>query len=173
MINHAREANFDGLVGPTHNYAGLSWGNVASKSNVSAVSNPKEAALQGLAKMKQLADRGYVQGVLPPHERPHLPTLRALGFSGNDADVLAQVLKKSPDLLAAVSSAAAMWTANAATVSPSADTRDRRVHFTPANLSAKFHRSIEHGVRPCFKVHIQRRKSFCSPPGAASGEPFW
>jgi len=146
MINHAREANFDGLVGPTHNYAGLSWGNVASKSNVSAASNPKEAALQGLAKMKQLADRGYVQGVLPPHERPHLPTLRALGFSGDDADVLAQVLKKSPDLLAAVSSAAAMWTANAATVSPSADTRDRRVHFTPANLSAKFHRSIEHGV---------------------------
>jgi succinylarginine dihydrolase len=146
MINHALEANFDGLVGPTHNYAGLSWGNVASKSNVSAVSNPKEAALQGLAKMKLLADRGYVQGVLPPHERPHLPTLRALGFSGNDADVLAQVLKKSPELLAAVSSAAAMWTANAATVSPSADTRDGRVHFTPANLGAKFHRSIEQVV---------------------------
>ncbi|MEH6356010.1 MAG: N-succinylarginine dihydrolase [Marinobacter sp.] len=146
MANHAVEANFDGLVGPTHNYAGLSWGNVASKSNVSAVSNPKEAALQGLAKMKQLADRGYVQGVLPPHERPHLPTLRALGFSGSDAEVLAQVLKKSPELLAAVSSAAAMWTANAATVSPSADTRDRRVHFTPANLGAKFHRSIEHVV---------------------------
>ena len=146
MANHAVEANFDGLVGLTHNYAGLSWGNVASKSNVSSVSNPKEAALQGLAKMKQLADRGYVQGVLPPHERPHLPTLRALGFSGSDENVLAQVLKKSPELLAAVSSAAAMWTANAATVSPSADTRDQRVHFTPANLGAKFHRSIEHAV---------------------------
>ena len=26
----AYEVNFDGLVGPTHNYAGLSYGNVAS-----------------------------------------------------------------------------------------------------------------------------------------------
>lgn len=146
MPKHAVEANFDGLVGPTHNYAGLSWGNVASKSNVNAMANPKEAALQGLAKMKRLADRGYVQGVLPPHERPHIPTLRGLGFSGSDAQVLAAVAKQSPVILAAVSSASAMWTANAATVSPSADTADHRVHFTPANLSAKFHRSIEHVV---------------------------
>lgn len=146
MAKHAVEANFDGLVGLTHNYAGLSWGNVASKSNVHAVSNPKEAALQGLAKMKRLADRGYVQGVLPPHERPHLPTLKALGFQGSDEKVLAQVAKADPAILAAVSSASAMWTANAATVSPSADTADHRVHFTPANLSAKFHRSIEHKV---------------------------
>lgn len=146
MPKHAVEANFDGLVGPTHNYAGLSWGNVASKSNVNAVANPKEAALQGLAKMKRLADRGYVQGVLPPHERPHIPTLRGLGFSGSDAQVLAAVAKQNPVILAAVSSASAMWTANAATVSPGADTADHRVHFTPANLSAKFHRSIEHVV---------------------------
>lgn len=146
MARHAVEANFDGLVGPTHNYAGLSWGNVASKSNVRAVSNPKEAALQGLAKMKRLADRGYVQGVLPPHERPHLPTLRALGFEGNDDEVLRKAASGHPLILAAVSSASTMWTANAATVSPSADTADHRVHFTPANLSAKFHRSIEHPV---------------------------
>jgi succinylarginine dihydrolase len=26
------EVNFDGLVGPTHNYGGLSYGNVASQS---------------------------------------------------------------------------------------------------------------------------------------------
>lgn len=146
MAKHAVEANFDGLVGPTHNYAGLSWGNVASKSNVRSVSNPKEAALQGLAKMKRLADRGYVQGVLPPHERPHIPTLRALGFTGSDRDVLGAAAKQSPSILAAASSASTMWTANAATVSPSADTSDHRVHFTPANLSAKFHRSIEHVV---------------------------
>lgn len=146
MAGHAVEANFDGLVGPTHNYAGLSWGNVASKSNVHAVANPREAALQGLAKMKRLADRGYVQGVLPPHERPHLPTLRALGFSGSDDEVLRSAADRYPSLLAAVSSASTMWTANAATVSPSADTTDHRVHFTPANLSAKFHRSIEHPV---------------------------
>jgi succinylarginine dihydrolase len=146
MVKHAVEANFDGLVGPTHNYAGLSWGNVASRSNVRSVSNPREAALQGLAKMKRLADRGYVQGILPPHERPHLPTLRALGFEGTDARALEQAAKTSPSILAAVSSASSMWTANAATVSPSADTLDHRVHFTPANLSAKFHRSIEHTV---------------------------
>ncbi|MCG2581121.1 MAG: N-succinylarginine dihydrolase [Marinobacter sp.] len=146
MPKHAVEANFDGLVGPTHNYAGLSWGNVASKSNVNAVSNPKEAALQGLAKMKRLADRGYVQGVLPPHERPHIPTLKSLGFTGSDKAVLAAVARENPSILAAASSASAMWTANAATVSPSADTSDHRVHFTPANLSAKFHRSIEHVV---------------------------
>lgn len=146
MAKHAVEANFDGLVGPTHNYAGLSWGNVASKSNVNAVSNPREAALQGLAKMKRLADRGYVQGILPPHERPHIPSLKALGFSGTDAQILAQAAKSSPSVLAAVSSASSMWTANAATVSPSPDTTDHRVHFTPANLSAKFHRSIEHTV---------------------------
>ena len=146
MATHAVEANFDGLVGPTHNYAGLSWGNVASKSNVNAVSNPKEAALQGLAKMKKLADRGYVQAVLPPHERPHMATLRALGFTGSDRQVLDKVAQTDPAILAAVSSASAMWTANAATVSPSADTADHRVHFTPANLSAKFHRSIEHRV---------------------------
>ena len=146
MVKHAVEANFDGLVGPTHNYAGLSWGNVASKSNVNAVANPKEAALQGLAKMKQLADRGYVQGVLPPHERPHIPTLRALGFDGSERQILDTVASTDPSILAAVSSASAMWTANAATVSPSADTADHRVHFTPANLGAKFHRSIEHRV---------------------------
>ncbi len=146
MVKHAVEANFDGLVGPTHNYAGLSWGNVASKSNVNAVANPREAALQGLAKMKRLADRGYVQGILPPHERPHIPTLRALGFEGNERQILEAVAKADPSILAAVSSASCMWTANAATVSPSADTADHRVHFTPANLSAKFHRSIEHQV---------------------------
>ncbi len=144
MAKHAVEANFDGLVGPTHNYAGLSRGNIASKSNVNSVANPKEAALQGLAKMKRLADRGYVQGILPPHERPHIPTLRRLGFEGSDHQVLEKAAKTEPAILAAVSSASAMWTANAATVSPSADTADHRLHFTPANLSAKFHRSIEH-----------------------------
>jgi succinylarginine dihydrolase len=36
-----------------------------------------------------------------------------------------------------------MWVANAATVSPAADTADGRVHFTPANLASSLHRSIE------------------------------
>ncbi|TBR42845.1 N-succinylarginine dihydrolase [Marinomonas agarivorans] len=143
---HAIEANFDGLVGPTHNYGGLSFGNVASKNNQAQASNPKAAALQGLVKMKALADMGFVQGVLAPHERPHIPTLKQLGFTGSDADILAAAAKQAPHLLACVSSASCMWTANAATVSPSADTHDGKVHFSPANLVNKFHRSIEHPI---------------------------
>lgn len=138
-----REVNFDGLVGPTHNYAGLSHGNVASMSHGGAVANPRAAALQGLAKMKFLADLGLPQAVLPPHERPAVTTLRALGFGGTDAQVLAAAAKSAPKLLAACSSASNMWVANAATVAPSSDTADGRVHFTPANLVSKFHRSIE------------------------------
>lgn len=139
----AVEANFDGLVGPTHNYAGLAQGNVASAKNAEAPSNPREAALQGLRKMRALAAMGLAQGVLPPQERPHIPTLKRLGFSGRDADVLKQVHRDAPGLLAAMSSASSMWTANAATVSPGADTADGRVHFTPANLATHLHRSIE------------------------------
>lgn len=144
MTAKALEANFDGLVGPTHNYAGLSYGNVASTSNLGAASSPRSAALQGLAKMKALAELGLPQGVLPPHERPHVGALRRLGFSGaSDADVIASAAKHDPMLLALCSSASAMWTANAATVAPSADTEDGRVHFTPANLLDRPHRAIE------------------------------
>ncbi|TLU64142.1 N-succinylarginine dihydrolase [Thalassotalea litorea] len=137
------EVNFDGLVGPTHNYAGLSDGNVASLSNAHDVSSPKNAALQGLKKMKALHDMGMGQGVLAPQERPDIFSLRRLGFSGSDASVLAQAAKTSPALLSACCSASSMWTANAATVSPSSDSADGKVHFTPANLTNKFHRSLE------------------------------
>lgn len=139
----AVEVNFDGLVGPTHNYGGLAQGNLASAANEGQISNPREAALQGLAKMRALMAMGLMQGVLPPHERPHVSSLRKMGFSGSDADVVAMAARASRVLLANVSSASAMWTANAATVSPSADTGDGRVHLTPANLSSHFHRAIE------------------------------
>lgn len=137
------EASFDGIVGPTHNYAGLSYGNVASTSHGGAVASPKQAALQGLAKMKALADMGVVQGVLPPHERPDVHALRRIGFGGTDAEVIARAAEEDPTLLAIASSASAMWTANAATVVPSADSGDGRVHFVPANLIDKAHRAIE------------------------------
>ncbi len=143
---NAFEANFDGLVGPTHNYAGLSYGNVASTGNQNVASNPREAARQGLAKMKALHDLGFKQGVLAPHERPDVAALRQLGFSGSDGEVVAKAARQAPAILAACSSASPMWTANAATVSPAADTADGRVHFTPANLNNKFHRSIEHAT---------------------------
>lgn len=137
------EANFDGLVGPTHNYAGLSFGNVASLSNAKATSSPRSAAKQGLAKMKALHDLGLVQGVFAPHERPDIASLRRLGFSGSDSQVLTQAAAQAPAIFQAVCSASSMWTANAATVSPGADTADGKVHFTPANLTNKFHRSLE------------------------------
>lgn len=140
----AVEMNFDGLVGPTHNYGGLSYGNVASQSNSQQGSNPREAAKQGLAKMKALLDMGFAQGVLAPQERPDVAALRSLGFAGTDAQVVAKAAKEAMPLLAACSSASSMWTANSCTVSPSADTADGRVHFTAANLNCKFHRSIEH-----------------------------
>jgi succinylarginine dihydrolase len=139
----AIEVNFDGLVGPTHNYGGLAHGNLAAAANEGKVSNPREAALQGLAKMRWMLRQGLTQGCLPPHERPHIPSLRRMGFSGSDQDILASAARANPRLLANVSSASAMWTANAATVSPSADTGDGRVHFTPANLVSHFHRAIE------------------------------
>lgn len=137
------EANFDGFVGLTHNYGGMSAGNLASAANASAVSRPRECALQGLAKAKMLADMGLVQGLLPPHERPHIPTLKALGFSGSDAQVLESAWRADPTLVRTVSSSAQMWAANAATVSPSPDCADGRLHFTPANLITMPHRALE------------------------------
>lgn len=139
----AYEVNFDGLVGPTHNYAGLSFGNIASARHAQGISNPKAAAQQGLAKMQKMAELGVVQAVLPPQERPDVATLRRIGFTGSDHAVIAKASRQEPALFAACCSASSMWTANAATVAPSADTADRRVHFTPANLVSKFHRALE------------------------------
>ena len=138
-----REWNFDGLVGPTHNYAGLSPGNLASQSHEGSVSNPREAALQGLEKMRFVAGLGVGQAVLPPHPRPALRALRALGYVGSDEEVLARVFAEDEHLLRLTSSAAAMWSANAATAAPSSDTGDGRVHLTVANLQAMFHRVLE------------------------------
>ncbi len=140
---NAWEVNFDGLVGLTHHYAGLSFGNEASTRHRFQVSNPRLAAKQGLLKMKALADAGFPQAVIPPHERPFIPVLRQLGFSGSDEQVLEKVARQAPHWLSSVSSASPMWVANAATIAPSADTLDGKVHLTVANLNNKFHRSLE------------------------------
>lgn len=141
----AREVNFDGLVGPTHNYAGLSPGNVASLAHSGAASSPRAAALEGIAKMRRCLDLGLTQAVLPPHVRPNVEVLHRLGFGvgGSASEVIADCAARAPRVLAMASSSSAMWTANAATISPSADTADGRVHITPANLVAHFHRAIE------------------------------
>jgi len=160
----AREVNFDGLVGLTHHYAGLSFGNEASTRHRFQVSSPKKAAQQGLLKMKALADAGFLQAVIQPLKRPNIATLRQLGFDGSDEQVLVKAAAQAPELLSAVSSASSMWVANAATVCPSADSLDGKVHFTVANLNNKFHRHIEAPEteallraiftdRDCFSVH--------------------
>ncbi|HEU0066960.1 MAG TPA: N-succinylarginine dihydrolase [Sphingomonas sp.] len=125
------EINFDGIVGPTHNYAGLSHGNLAATRNAGATSFPRAAALQGVAKMRANLALGLVQGILLPHDRPNTRWLAALA-----SDV------RGP-LWPAAASASAMWAANAATVSPAADTADGRCHLSVANLVTMPHRSHE------------------------------
>lgn len=140
---NAHEFNFDGLVGPSHHYAGLSKGNIASQKNAMGVANPKAAALQGLEKMVTLQRAGFKQGVLAPHLRPNLNILRAIGFSGSDQQIIERAWRDAPEIVSKCYSASPMWTANAATVSPTADTSDGKTHFTPANLCRMFHRSYE------------------------------
>ena len=129
-----REINFDGIVGPTHNYAGLSFGNVASMRHAGRVSQPRAAALQGIDKMRANLALGLAQGVFVPHPRPDREWLEALGTTIEEAE---------PALAANAMSASAMWAANAATVSPAPDTADGRCHLTVANLRTMAHRSHE------------------------------
>jgi succinylarginine dihydrolase len=124
-----------------------------------AVSSPKEAAKQGLKKMKDLMDLGLMQGVLPPQERPDIDALRRLGFCGRDAEVVERVCRDAPFLLTSAYSASSMWAANSATVSPSADTADHKAHFTPANLSSQFHRSLEPDMTGLLLRHIFRNET--------------
>ncbi|MEM7780643.1 MAG: N-succinylarginine dihydrolase [Pseudomonadota bacterium] len=128
-----REINFDGIVGPTHNYAGLSLGNIASASHFGDTSYPRAAALQGVAKMRGNLERLGVQGFFVPLRRPNMGLGQQLSMDGTE----------DPALRAAPWSASSMWTANAATVSPAPDTADGKCHLTPANLVTMLHRSQE------------------------------
>ena len=129
-----REINFDGIVGPSHNYAGLSLGNLASSRNAGHVSQPRAAALQGIDKMRANLALGLAQGLFVPQPRPATAWLASLG------DTLAGA---EPAIAANAMSASSMWAANAATVSPSPDTDDGRCHLTVANLQTMPHRSHE------------------------------
>jgi succinylarginine dihydrolase len=128
------EINFDGIVGPSHNYAGLSLGNIASMGNAGRISNPRAAALEGIEKMRTNLALGLAQGIFLPHPRPDRSWLATLGTTIEEAE---------PVLAANSMSAAAMWAANAATVSPAPDTGDGRCHLTVANLRTMPHRSHE------------------------------
>lgn len=138
------EANFDSIVGPTHHFAGLGVGNLASRSHRDQVARPRAAALQGIEKMRRCVRLGSRQAILPPQQRPALEMLRRLGFEADDtAQLLRTAAAEAPHWLHAVWSASSMWTANAATVSPSSACADGKAHITIANLSSSLHRSLE------------------------------
>lgn len=145
QMARAHEWQFDGLVGPTHNYSGLAHGNLAAQNNAGNISNPKAAALQGLEKMRFVSGLGVKQAFLPPHFRPFVHELKRLGFSGGTGAMLKKAADYSPTLLSALYSSSFMWTANAATIAPSCDTADGKLHITPANMTSHFHRHIEAG----------------------------
>ncbi|HWK35937.1 N-succinylarginine dihydrolase, partial [Sphingomonas sp.] len=128
------EINFDGIVGPSHNYAGLSPGNLAATRNAGATAHPRAAALQGIAKMRANIALGLSQGILLPPPRPDHRWLESLAtdYAGAPNHLRAQAL-----------SASAMWAANAATVSPAPDSGDGRCHLSVANLMTMPHRSHE------------------------------
>lgn len=128
------EINFDGIIGPSHNYAGLSHGNIASSTNAGATAYPREAALQGIAKMRHNLELGLAQGFFMPLNRPNEGWLEALGTTVSGAE---------PHLRAAAFSASSMWAANAATISPAPDAPDGKCHLTVANLQTMPHRSHE------------------------------
>lgn len=149
------EINFDGIVGPSHNYAGLSPGNLAATHNAGAPSYPRAAALQGIDKMRANMAMGLTQGFFLPQNRPDDVWLAALGT------VMAQA---EPHIRAAAMSASSMWAANAATVSPAPDTTDGRCHLTVANLVTMPHRSHEWP-----QTLAQLRLAFADPAFAVHG----
>jgi succinylarginine dihydrolase len=132
--NMLTEINFDGLIGPSHNYAGLSLGNLASAKNAGGTSQPRAAALQGIEKMRANIQLGLVQGVFFPQERPNRDWLQWLATRPEDAE---------PGLLACAMSASSMWAANAATVTPGPDSTNGKCHILVANLVTMPHRSHE------------------------------
>ena len=150
-----REINFDGIIGPSHNYAGLSLGNLASTRNAGGVSRPRAAALQGLDKMRANLALGLVQGLFVPQPRPARDWLAELGTTIDAAE---------PELAANAMSASAMWAANAATVSPAPDTADGKCHLTVANLRTMPHRSHEWAA-----TLAQLKVAFANPAFAVHG----
>lgn len=149
------EINFDGIVGPSHNYAGLSLGNLASARHAGDVSQPRAAALQGIDKMRTNLWLGLRQGIFLPQPRPDRPWLAELG---------ATIEKADPALAANAMSASSMWAANAATVSPAPDTGDCKCHLTVANLKTMPHRSHEWPA-----TLAQLRLAFAGPGFAVHG----
>ena len=174
-----QDANFDGLVGLTHNYSGLSQADQQDGPNKDRVAHPRQAALESLNKMRGLMNLGLRQGVLPPHERPAIGFLRDLGFSGSDHRIWEKAWTQAPRYARAAAASASMWASNSATVSPSADCANGLLHISVANLNAALHRSIEAEAservlrrifadETAFRVHgpLPATAGFCDEGGA-------
>ena len=161
------EINIDGMIGPTHHFGGLGVGNIASHASQSQISNPREAALEGIAKMEFVAGLGVGQYYLPPPTRPNWKWLESVGYSGDRRDVLRRCHDESPRLLSAAYSSAFMWTANAATVAPATDASDGRLHLVPANLCSNLHRGQEAAER-----RDQLRQMFRDVPDCDVHDPL-
>ncbi|MBU0505226.1 MAG: N-succinylarginine dihydrolase [bacterium] len=142
-MKQVREINLSGLVGVTHNYCGLTVGHTKNISFDGNATNPKKAAQEALERIKTLHDKGVLQIIMPPHDRPSLSLLKRLGFSGTNEEIIEKAFQQDPKVYAGACSAASMWMSSALTATPSLDATDGRVHFTPANLANKFHRSFE------------------------------
>jgi succinylarginine dihydrolase len=150
------EINFDGIIGPSHNYAGLSLGNIASSNNAGAASQPRAAALQGIEKMRANLRLGLAQGFFMPLDRPNNSWLAGLATDMASAE---------PHIRAAAFSASAMWAANAATVSPAPDTADGKCHLSAANLLTMAHRSHEwHGTLAQLQIAFADKQHFAVHP---------
>ena len=137
------EVQLDRLVGPTHHFGGLGVGNIASHRHAGQISHPRAAALQGLDKMKIVADLGIPQLILPPQRRPDVAFLRRAGFIGSEAELLKQAIESDAALASAALSSSAMWVANAATASAGIDNPFGHAMLTVSNLYASLHRAIE------------------------------
>lgn len=141
------EMNIDAVVGPSHHFGGLGVGNLASQQHQRMPSNPREAALEGLAKAEVLAELGIPQFMWLPPDRPRWEFLQQLGFSGSQSDQIRRALDVAPQVVSAAFSGAFMWAANSATFTPAVDALDGHDHVTPANLVSSWHRSSEASER--------------------------
>ena len=135
------EYNLDSMIGPTHHFGGLSKGNLASMAHQFQMSSPKKAALEGLEKMRLAHEIGQNQLWFPPQRRPIFDAM--INGAGSDIDKVRWAFDNNPELLSQLFSSSAMWMANNATVSGSADSSDGLVHVIPANLSTLAHRRVE------------------------------
>lgn len=167
------EVNIDGMIGPSHHFGGLGVENKASETNRSLCSSPRNAALQGLAKMELLASYGIPQFYLPPPTRPAWNWLESLGYHGDRRSVLRDCYAEQPMLLSAAYSSAFMWTANAASVSCGSDTRSQRGKIKLANLNANLHRSVEESERwPQLKRMFSQVEKLDVIKGLSSSRPL-